>query len=246
MNWNQQQPNPQHSQQFQQQQQRQQQPQLPLFGLLIPPGALISNYTQQSPTQFVFAIPKSLLSTKIQNSTSTLYSAPEIIIFKFPNTQPIPSGCSIGIYYCGNEKEGFEYLGFLSEEGSSVKVRVPEIHRRDPQQQGFGQGLSQQQQSHGFLPVPSQEASSHFFVGLSLEPHTETLNKHQNSTLSSQKRQHSQIETTVKACANSIHSYLTSFVQQQGDKIVIPANAIDRWLQKIEKKVSQDPDFFLR
>lgn len=76
-------------------------------------------------------------------------------------------------------------------------------------------------------------------LGIALEPLGE-LQQKEGSKLNAK-------ADFAKLVALNLFHFMQSFgVQQAGDKLLVPANCIDRWFQKFSDRFRRDPDFLTR
>lgn len=132
----------------------------------------------------------------------------DFIIFKFPMTDRLPQDHGIGVYL-SVYGDDFEYYGHFTEANPSVKIKFP-------------------------LENNTSQMNIVMKIGLSVEQISELVNKENNSA--TKERYRNQVDTIVKATANNLYTFLSSFAQKQGDSILIPSNALERWIQKLKSK----------
>eukprot|EP00659_Diplonema_papillatum_P018459 gene18459-28487_t len=134
----------------------------------------------------------------------------QLVVF-LTGAQPCPDGKGVAVYLSRAEEQAFEYLGCLTNQKPSAVFRVPV----------------------SFIDVASPVG---LVLGLSLEPLDSLSNIENSGAVAQQSAARALTHTEIaRKIAEDVSVFLGSFVKQQGstDYLVVPADCINRWMEKI-------------
>jgi len=137
----------------------------------------------------------------------------------------LPANHAVAVYYSLPPFKDWQYLGSVGVSSPSAIFRAPWAGKIAPN-----------------TPVLQ--------VGLSVENAAFFANLTQSDTAAG-KSEH-EIADAVKAIGQDLHQYIGSFAQStgkvssMGDVLILPANALERWIERFQTRHRIDPLFFLR
>ncbi len=165
------------------------------------------------------------------------------IFFALPPQQslhqilPPTHGCSI---YLSDNAQNWEYMGCLTHAKPSILINPPLTYDSSSQNQNFSM-LGQQQQ------IQQQQQQHMLHIGIALEP-IETLQNLEQGHMRAEQNQSNQVASLVQYLARNLFNFMTSFTRTLDNRemIVLPTNALDTWMRKMNTKLQNDPYFWKR
>lgn len=84
-------------------------------------------------------------------------------------------------------------------------------------------------------------------IGIALEP-IETLQNLEQGHMRAEQNQSNQVASLVQYLARNLFNFMTSFTRTLDNRemIVLPTNALDTWMRKMNTKLQNDPYFWKR
>lgn len=195
--------------------------QQPLFGLIIPGKAVLTEFVQVDATKFS-------LTVQCDGTTVPAPSLIREIVFFLTNPAAIPPNHGVVIYWQmtsnANVPTGFALLGAVTAEQPSAVLAT---------------GWSENVQIAEMSSAPAPTAIT---FGLSLEPIENMFNIGAVQSRVEQGKLH-----VARKIAGDLFRYMQSFdTGAAAQHLVVPNNIFDRWFQRFENRFRRDPNFFLK
>eukprot|EP00808_Paulinella_micropora_P005476 g67588.t1 len=173
------------------------------------------------------AIPGRPLKTDFKqvkpNSALMVIAKPaEIREFMFCITKPLPQGQGVALYYALPPFKEWQYIGAVTTTYPTRAFHSPWKHK---------------------IPVDTPALQ----LGIQLEP-LETLKDKADADTKEDER----TIDSVKGIAKNLYEYMASFSKTgkyanlPGDVLVIPTDAVDKWIKKFVEKHRRDPYFWMK
>jgi len=199
-----------------------------MFGVIIPNQACLTNFNQVDATKWVISLTNELPTN-------------EIVVFKLPNTTPIPQNAGIGIYLSDSSMSSWEFFDVLFNEKPSSLFLVPPRFGTDSTRKIIGSGQI-------FTNIiKSNDDKNTLYLGLSLEPRAmlESLKPNWRGHMTSMN------ENIATFIAKDLYQFVESFVKPMKiqnnstieEVLVLPMNFLEKWMKKMMEKI-QSPFFW--
>lgn len=197
-----------------------------------------SSVTDTVGSLFGIALPGQPVITEVKAVDSTRWTVvleqvpSTFMVFLLCDPQSLPAGFGIGVYIARQGEGLFQYIGQLSQQRPSSLFNLPACY------------------------MTTDRASSLLVLGLSLESMTELSNlgdtQHQPLAQAEAVTRVAVAERVLQDLYNFLVSYARCVGPSQtietpnteAEYIVLPASFVNKWRERVQKKVQKDATFF--
>lgn len=186
-----------------------------LFGVVVPGCPVSTSLTQVDSGKWTIA----------------LGEAPESFVVFLTLAEPLPEGYGISLFLAREDELSFQYVGYLSQGRPSGLFRVP-------------------------ATLLNMDQPVRVVLGLSLELAQEIINLGQTQQQPLEVMQAATRVAIAERLLEDLYGFTSSFARgissqqapdlglEDGEYVVMPANYVDKWRQRIETKIRKDVTFW--